>query len=217
MLIVPELRVVVILTPRTGTGSLRRAIQARYPRAMLLYRHMEADGVPMGYDRWEKLGVVREPVERLWSLYKFFQRIDEQSEYHPEYRAGLRDTTKMTFSNWLLRNQVPFTHPFDHTNSGKWHPLYTCRYQMPENRKSQFMYLRPDLGTRVFKYENVAALYDRLGIVGSITDEMHRTDSTPVPPLTRKAWDYVERCFHWEYTHHYARPRARWDGPFAKR
>ncbi|MBL3684559.1 hypothetical protein F2981_16960 [Sinorhizobium meliloti] len=47
----------------------------KYPRSTLIYRHMEADGVPAGYDRWRKVGVVRHPVERLWSLYKFLAHL----------------------------------------------------------------------------------------------------------------------------------------------
>jgi hypothetical protein len=43
MILIPEIETVLILVPRTGTGSLRRAVLQRYPRAMLIYRHMEAD------------------------------------------------------------------------------------------------------------------------------------------------------------------------------
>lgn len=51
MILIPELETVVILVPRTGSGSLRRAIAEAYPSSMLVYRHMEADGIPAGYDR----------------------------------------------------------------------------------------------------------------------------------------------------------------------
>ena len=61
MLLIPEIETVVVLVPRTGSGTLRRAIVQAYPKAMLIYRHMEADGVPAGYDRWSKVGVVRDP------------------------------------------------------------------------------------------------------------------------------------------------------------
>lgn len=71
MILIPNLKVVLILVPRTGSGSLKRAVLNQYPDALLLYRHMEADGVPQGYDRWQKVGVLRNPQDRLWSLYKF--------------------------------------------------------------------------------------------------------------------------------------------------
>lgn len=51
MILIPEIQTVVILVPRTGSGSLRRAVAAKYPQSILLYRHMEADGVPAGHDK----------------------------------------------------------------------------------------------------------------------------------------------------------------------
>jgi hypothetical protein len=73
VIILPSIETVVVLVPRTGSGSLKRAILDRYQDAMPIYRHMEADGVPAGYDRWRRVGVCRHPVDRLWSLYKFCQ------------------------------------------------------------------------------------------------------------------------------------------------
>ena len=63
MILIPEKQVVLILVPRTGSGTLKRAVKARYPKSILLYRHMEADGGPAGYDRWQKIGIVRQTVE----------------------------------------------------------------------------------------------------------------------------------------------------------
>ena len=71
MILIPEIETIVILVPRTGSGSLKRAILKTYSKAHVLYRHMEADGVPHGYDRWRRVGVARNPLDRLWSLYKF--------------------------------------------------------------------------------------------------------------------------------------------------
>ena len=49
MILIPEIEAVVILVPRTGSGSLYRAVLDRYPKALMPYRHMEADGVYMRY------------------------------------------------------------------------------------------------------------------------------------------------------------------------
>lgn len=57
MIIIPEINTVVILVPRTGTSTLRRAIAEIYPMSMMIYRHMEADGIPIGYDRWRRSGM----------------------------------------------------------------------------------------------------------------------------------------------------------------
>jgi hypothetical protein len=45
VILIPEIETIVLLVPRTGSGSLRKAIAAKYPKSVLLYRHMEADGV----------------------------------------------------------------------------------------------------------------------------------------------------------------------------
>ena len=78
MIIIPEAEAVVILTPRAGSTALKRMLLNRdYPQAFSPYRHMEADGVPAGYEHYQKFGVVRKPLARLWSVYCFLQRAVE--------------------------------------------------------------------------------------------------------------------------------------------
>jgi len=79
MLLIPEIETVVILVPRAGSTSIKRAVLAKYPEAMMIYRHMEADGVPFGYDRWRKIGVVHNPIDRLCSLYKYLKILMENT------------------------------------------------------------------------------------------------------------------------------------------
>lgn len=128
MILIPEIQTVVILVPRTGSGSLRRAIAAKYPQSVLLYRHMEADGVPAGYDRWRKVGVIRDPIERLWSLYKFCQRFREKFGEHSDqdqaYVEAIIQSVDMPFSDWIVKNQLPFTNPYDAAGKGRFWPQY---------------------------------------------------------------------------------------------
>lgn len=199
MLIVPELQTVVILTPRTGTRSLKNALLTRYPQAFLLYRHMEADGVPHGYDRWAKVGVVREPVARLWSLYKYLKRfgLDWCAEHDETYTASMRKSVEVPFEQWLTDNELPFTQPYDSAGLGRFYPAYACRHPLPENRKSQFMYLRPDLGTHVWPYDRSADLHERLG-VADIIGRQNGTDEAAPPKLSDAAQAYVSRWFSWD-------------------
>ncbi|TPI86398.1 hypothetical protein [Mesorhizobium sp. B2-8-9] len=201
MIIVPEIQTVVILVPRTGSGSLRRAIAAKYPGSVLLYRHMEAEGVPAGYDRWQKVGVLRDPVQRLWSLYKFCQRFREKFGEHSDQEQAHVDaivqSVDMPFSEWIVNNQLPFTNPYDSSGRGRFWPQYTVRHSLPENRKSQFVYLRPDLGTKVYPYSGLGTLYQELGIA-----DLFRTNSTPpspAPQLSDEAKDHVRRFFAWDF------------------
>lgn len=198
MIIVPEIKTVVLLVPRTGTRALKRAIAERYPQSFMLYRHMEADGVPHGYDRWLKLGVVRHPVERLWSLYKYLQRfgIDFCEEHDETYTAKMRDSVRMSFDDWLIGNDQVFTSPYDSAGLGRFFPAYACRHPLPENRKSQFVYLRPDLGTDIVPYACIGHLYDRLGVR---PDRINGTDGTKPPVLGEAARDYVKRWFRWDF------------------
>jgi hypothetical protein len=197
MILIPELKTVVILTPRTGTRSLKRAIAQRYPESMLIYRHMEADGVPQGYDRWRKVGVVRHPVDRLWSLYKYLERfgLDWCAEHDETYTAKMRESVQQPFEKWLMNNELPFTAPYDSAGLGRFFPAYTCRHPLPENRKSQFVYLRPDLGTRTFRYDDVAALHEALGVTPAI---LNGTAAIIPPELSPAAWSYVRRWFEWD-------------------
>jgi hypothetical protein len=195
MIIVPELETVVILTPRTGSGSTNRAILDKYPKAMMLYRHMEADGVPQAYDRWEKVGVVRNPLDRMWSLYKFLGSLS--GPYDPEYIEAMRSSADRPFETWLLHNEVVFNTMYLSGCQGRFDPKYAVRHPMPENRKSQFIHLRPDLGTTVYKFDELDKFADRLGIQ---LDKHNSTDIEPVPELSATGADYIEKIFAWDHS-----------------
>ena len=206
MIIIPELQKVVILTPRTGSGSLRRAIASRYPKSMLIYRHMEACGVPQGYDRWDKVGVVRNPVHRLWSLYKFLKGFG--GDHDAAYVQAMRTSVDLPFSDWIVENEIVFTSPYDRAGLGRFYPQYTVRHPMPENWKSQFMYLRPELGTEIWQFERLSDLAERLGVAALMGNE-NLTAPVSLPSLDERARDHVSRVFKWEIDHFYpdaARP-----------
>ena len=199
ILIIPEIETVVILVPRTGSGSLYRAAMLRYPMAMLIYRHMEADGIPQGYDRWAKVGIVRSPLDRLWSVYKFLQSfgLGPNSRHVAEYSAAMRQSVKRPFSDWLMHNETVFTSPYDSANLGRYWPLYTVRHPLPENRKSQFLYLRSDLGTDIYRYGSEEKfLYQRLDIDPG-RENVSRAASIPI--ISREAKRYMEGAFSWDY------------------
>lgn len=197
MILVPEIETVVILTPRTGTRSLKRAIAERYPASQMIYRHMEADGVPFGYDRWRKVGVVRDPVDRLWSLYKYLVRfgLDWCQEHDETYTARMRASVGQPFEEWLLHNELAFTTPYDSAGLGRFYPAYACRHPLPENRKSQFVYLRPDLGTTVYRFDEIAAFHTELGVD---PPRLNGTTEQLPPEISAEAQAYVARWFEWD-------------------
>lgn len=195
MILIPEIEAVLILTPRAASSSLRHAIAAAYPASTMIYRHMEADGVPAGYDRWRRVGLVRHPVDRLWSLYKFLK--DLGGPHDPAYIASMRRSVERPFDDWILNNEVVFTSPYDSAGLGRFFPAYTVRHPLPENRKSQFVYLRPDLGTEVLAYGDRDDLRRALGVV--LPDERRNATGAPNwPSLSAEAEDHVRRFFHWD-------------------
>ena len=195
MILIPEIQTVVILTPRTGTSSLRRGVLAAYPQAMQIYRHMEACGVPAGYDAWPKVGLVRDPIERLWSLYKFLQDFD--GAHDATYIGAMRSSVDRPFSDWLVHNEAVFTSPHDRAGRPIIYPAYSVRHALPENRKSQFLYLRPDLGTAVIPYDRPDLVETRLKVsierghnATGYRERPQLTDEAKAAPRLRFGWDF---------------------------
>lgn len=197
MIIIPERECVVITPPRTGSTALCEELQRTYQSVMWPYRHMEADGVPYGYDRWTRVGIVRNPLDRLWSLYKYLQRfgIDYCSKHNKAYTGRMRESVNRPFEEWLVENELVFTSPYDSTGGLDFHPRYACHHPLPENRKSQFIYVRPDLGTRVVPYHRLSELCRELGVEPG---RENGYDSTPVPQIGTEAREYLERWHVWD-------------------
>lgn len=211
MIIIPEISTVLILVPRTGTGSLKRAVKAKYPQSMMLYRHMEVDGVPLGYDRYRRIGVVREPIERMWSMYKFLKTFGDAGikpywKHDQTYLDAMKAQAARPFEDWLLHNETVFTSPYDSANMGRYWPHYTVRHPLPENRKSQWIYLRPDLGTTYCRY-GTGAIEGELGLDKMPVEDWHNaTPKSDIPELSQEAFDYVENCFAWDRKAWYTLP-----------
>ena len=197
MILIPELKTVVILVPRTGSGTIKRAVLAAYPAAMPVYRHMEADGVPAGYDRWAKIGVVREPVARLWSLYKFCTD-NVRNQQFPSYGDRILKSVARPFSDWIVNNEIVFTDPHGSEGGLEFYPQYNVRHAVPENRKSQFLTLRPDLGTEVYRFDDLDLVARRLALDLRLLKRANTTVQAPMPDLTPEARDHVERFFSWD-------------------
>lgn len=192
MILIPEIQKIIIMVPRTGTGSIKKAVAERYPLAIFLYRHMEADGVPAGYDRWEKIGVVRSPLARMKSLYKFLKNFS--GNYNQGYIDKMRKSVDRDFSDWLINNEVVFTSPYDSEGLGRFWPYYNVNHCLPENAKSQFIYLRPDLGTRIFDFNELDFLANFLDIK---LQKCNETEDLQIN-VSDEALEYASRVFSWE-------------------
>lgn len=192
MLIIPEKELVVILVPRTGTNYIKNAVRKRYPKAFMPYRHMEADGVPFGYDRWRRIGVLRRPVERLFSLYKFLRAYDvSATDPHKQpHMRRLKTEASGSFSDWLVNGETPIATA--NGIDGSYHPGSATKHPYPEQLKSSHVYLRPDLGTEIIGYSDIGSLINLLDIPYGRT---HRTEACPTPKLSTEA-DQIIHDFH---------------------
>ncbi|MCQ4630912.1 hypothetical protein GB927_012740 [Shinella sp. CPCC 100929] len=200
MIIIPEKELVLITPPRTGSTSLSDQIAKNYPMSFRPYRHMEADGIPFGYDRWRRVGVFREPVARLWSVYHYCKSVAISDRGTPAWREKLLRSVSAPFEEWLIENPIVFTDPFDSAGT-RYYPRYAVRSPVPENRKSLFMYLRPDLGTEIMELNDLMLLLD--------LDPSERKNSSSCPAAPRysdlplPAREHFYTFFDWDFRRHF--------------
>lgn len=194
MIIIPSHHTVLILPPRTGSGSLKKAVLRDLPGSFMLYRHMEADGVPHGYDRWRRIGVVRHPVQRLFSLYTFLK--DLHGGHSAEYKTAMSRSVDRPFEDWLLHNEVVFTDPHDRTGLDAFYPRFAVRHAMAENRKSQAIYIRPDLGGQHVRYEEIETLAAELGVTLDLRE--NQTRGGDMPALSDEGRAFMHRFHSWD-------------------
>jgi hypothetical protein len=120
---------------------------------------------------------------------------DGLGKWEPAYVDAQRRSVELPFNDWITNNQTVFTGPYDCAGRGRFWPTFTVRHHLPETRKSQFIYLRPDLGTRVVRFDRLGELEDMLKIK---LGHEHRTDGER-PVLSAAATDHVARFFSWDF------------------
>jgi len=193
MLIIPERELVLITPPRTGSTSLAQAIKHRYPKTMHPYRHMEATGVPAGYDRFRRLCIVRDPMERLWSLYNYCKTMDGE-KYCQLHLKEIRASVDMPFEEWLIENRIPFSTP--HSRTHGFLPYYNVSCVLAENLKSQYWYARPDLGGDVWPFAWLGQLFEKLDMTEHfLNGTVHRK---PPPKLSDRVARQMHVMFQWD-------------------
>jgi hypothetical protein len=193
MLIVPELKVIFIFPPRTGSDTLLVELMNKFPSSFMPYRHMEADGVPAGYEGWRKVGFVRHPLHRLFSLYKYCCVIacgEVIAPLRAEVDRVAASVQGHSFESWVLNNEELFV-PKDSSL-----PILHQLHHIPETMKSQQVYLRPDLGTVVLKFQD---LRQHMAAWGLDFDRQNgATVSVPLPPPSKKLRRHLRKYFAWE-------------------
>lgn len=194
MIIIPELQKIFICVPKNASTSISKAILNKYPKAFLVARHLEACGVPDDFLHYQKYGIVREPVERLFSLYKFSKSYKKSNFFPSCYVEDMRKNYINDFSSFILNNNFIFNNPYD--SNGIFHPRYKINHIMPETTKSQYIFLRPDLGTIIYKYSDFKELLDIFKIKD--LENIYETEKIPLPELSLPAKEHIEEYFKWD-------------------
>ena len=111
----------------------------------------------------------------------------------------------MPFEEWLLTNNEPWTVPYDLNGERDFWPVLSRRNPAPENRMSQFTYLRPDLGTETYKFEDLPKHMEMLGLncdhrSNATTESTVRRETIPVSDAVEAhiarycEWDLKQGC-----------------------
>lgn len=195
MLIIPELKTVVLQPPRTGSTSLRDVILQTYPRAISLYRHMERTGIPPGYEIWRTCCLIRDPFERLVSIYNYMSAFAATSKVATrEWVERMSGDTDRPFPQWLEESREVFTDPLD--VDGTFNPYYNVCDPTPIARKSQARWARPDLGpVSLLPIDDADRLQEVLGVAAPVMNQATRPGR---PERCARVEAHIQRHFAWD-------------------
>lgn len=196
MIVIPSLRTVILQPPKTASTSLRVAIESRHKDARALYRHMERDGLPAEFADWHIVGICREPLARLRSIWAWMRSREGEHPSDPGFFEEIRKAAAAPFEEWLLESQDTF-HRNTLANGTPQKPPYLVRHLEPIARKSQWRTLRPDLGPiEILPMESLPEIEARFDITIShlnaspVEREDHAPSTAVMEHLIRwHAWD----------------------------
>lgn len=163
MIVIPELNLIVIQPPRTGSTSLRQAILERYSNSKSIFRHMERDGIPAEYAAYDVACLIRHPERRLRSLWKYMSAQRPEDHSDKQWAIDVSKDASRPFSEWLCKSRHPFNNrpKSDIPDPG----YYDVLHYSPATRKSLYAWARPDLGpVELLKLEDTDHLEARLDI-----------------------------------------------------
>jgi hypothetical protein len=137
MIAVPELRTVFITPPRTASSSMREHLAEHCPESVVISYHGEADAIPKCFADYTVIGIVRDPIERLSSLYNFINNADPKRFIEGYIEPLKQQAGNMCFTDWLLYANSVFTRPLV---GNKYYPRYNVSNIIPEQDKTFKMY-----------------------------------------------------------------------------
>lgn len=194
MIVIPELDTIVYQPPRTGSTSLRNALIERYPNAISLFRHMERDGTPEAWRHCGAVCVIRHPVHRLHSLWRYMRAQRPEDHSDKEWVARINRDAGRPFNSWLAESRDPFTgRPGSKIDNPGY---YDIRHPLPATRKSQFAWARPDLGpVEILRMEDAPRIEARFDLA---LPHLNAAPGAAIPDLDPEARAVIEAHHSWE-------------------
>jgi hypothetical protein len=203
MLIIPELRKVVIMPPRSGSKALKKTVLEVYKHASCPHRHGEVAmfnrnaPVSYGYD-WTFVYCLRNPVDRLKSLWRYMQNVNPQRNpaAPPWWIREQNLDADRPFSDWVMQSTSKFSSPDNDQDT-----YHAVAFQMPDVHKSATQYLK-GIGSRplqVLRCYNETDLTNILHI-GTIPHINQSTPSKWDDSVTDEALASIRMYHHFDYS-----------------
>ncbi len=150
MFVIPELRKVVVMPPRSGSTSLRRALAAKYDFGWSPYRHAEVSMLKFvrqihpAVDDYGIVYILRDPMDRMISLWRYMQSVNRErnSRAPEEWINRVRTDASRPFQDWLLNSTELFNESAAHPLDGSPQSHYCTAWNVPAAQKDARWFLR---------------------------------------------------------------------------
>lgn len=212
MIIIPEIEAIYVRVPGNEDGTFSQAILDRYSDAHILYNQMEVDGIPIEFKHYDKFGIIRDPIERLWNFYHSHKRKEVTQHSLDAYGTSIND---YDFETWLILNSSCFKAERLPQRTRADNTLYDANaiiHHIPENQKSQYFYFMPTNGFAPFAEDSVANANTQIGLYPyshiqdfaqtiGIREPICNEEPYGSPPvqLTAITRSTVNRLFAWDF------------------
>lgn len=194
MLIIPEIETVVLQPPRTGTTSLRDAVLKKYPQSFLLYRHMEADGIPFGYTHWRRVCQIRHPYQRLQSMYLYMKNPKIKERTCLEWVSRMQTASDKSFDLWL-EDLEHFTSPGIPGKNMR--PRDCVVWAGPDQKKSQRLWAE---GADEFIHTENIETDAKYHLDVDVEHVNKSIGNKTEMPWTGPAWCFINKYHGWDLT-----------------
>lgn len=199
MIVIPELKKVVIMPPRSGSTSLKKTLLEVYKQAYCPHRHGEAIMAFQYIEGdWTFVYCLRDPVARLKSLWRYMQNVSPQRNPNapPWWIREQNIDADKPFSDWVFESKSKFSSP-DHEGD----TYHAVAWQMPAAHKSATQYLRgivsyPLQVLRAYNENDLAAVLHVVGVPRINSSTPSKWDDS----VTADALSAIKMHHHMDYS-----------------